>query len=61
MSWLNWSSVILGKQKRLEADCWIFDRFFVVIIKRPARDACLYIGEATPLDLQFLFTIALQP
>ena len=25
-----------------------------MIIKRPAKDACLYIGEATPLDPHFL-------
>ena len=37
---------------------------FVKIIKRPAMEACLYMGEATlpdPLDLHFLFAITLQP
>ena len=32
-----------------------------LIIKRLVRDACLYMGEATPPDPHFLFTIALQP
>ena len=31
------------------------------LIKCHARDACLYMGEATPQDQHFLFTIALQP
>ena len=31
------------------------------VIKRPARDACLCMGEADPPDPHFLFTIALQP
>ena len=39
----------------------------LLIFKCPARDACLYMGEATPPhmadlpDLHFLFAIALQP
>ena len=39
----------------------------LMVIKRSARDACLYMGEATlpdppdSLDLHFLFAIALQP
>ena len=39
----------------------------ILIIKHPARDTCLYMGEATPLDpldspdAHFLFAIALQP
>ena len=31
------------------------------IIKRPTRDAGLYMGEATPPDPHFLFPIAAQP
>ena len=31
------------------------------IFKCPMRDACLYMGEATPPDPHFLFAIALQP
>ena len=30
-------------------------------VKRPARDACLYMGEATLPDHHFLFAIASQP
>ena len=33
----------------------------IYIFKRPASDACLYMGEATPPDPHFLFAIALQP
>ena len=29
--------------------------------KRPSRDACLYMGEATPPDPCFLFAIAAHP
>ena len=35
-------------------------RFDSLIIKRLPRDACLYMGEVTPPDPHFLFTIALQ-
>ena len=35
--------------------------YWYMIIKRPTRDACLYVGEATPLDPHFLFAIASQP
>ena len=34
---------------------------FLLIIKRPMRDAFLCMGEATPPDPHFLFAIALQP
>ena len=34
---------------------------FVTLIKCPTRDAWLYMGEATPPDPYFLFTIAWQP
>ena len=33
----------------------------LLIIMRPSRDACLYMGEATPPDPHFLFVLASQP
>ena len=33
----------------------------LLIIMHPSRDACLYMGEATPPDPHFLFALASQP
>ena len=31
-----------------------------IFLKRPVRDVCLYMGEATPTDPHFLFAVASQ-
>ena len=63
------SRLYLKNHKVQEVETWSGRRYGgvgvyhygVTLIKCPARDACLYMGEATLPDPHFVFGIASQP